>query len=214
MGDCGSDRSGDEPETQHLPRRHARRGVSLADDAGAASRQLCLREAAEPHRRLAGSAAPDGAGVAADDDACRHATARLRDAATDSPERRGPGRVRPGHGRRLEGEEPACSSSACRWSTRSTSCPTPRRCGWSSPARSSRCSTSGRCAPASTRRKRSTWPRWTRSRRCKSVHPQLGEFLGPPCVLRNGIVAPRCTEGTHFCGVPVWQSFPEAQRRL
>ena len=48
----------------------------------------------------------------------------------------------------------------------------------------------------------------------KSVHPQLGEFLGPPCVLRNGIVTPRCTEGTHFCGVPVWQSFPEAQRRL
>jgi thymidylate synthase ThyX len=47
-----------------------------------------------------------------------------------------------------------------------------------------------------------------------SVHPQLGEFLGPPCVLRNGIVAPRCTEGTHFCGVPVWQSFPKAERRL
>lgn len=48
----------------------------------------------------------------------------------------------------------------------------------------------------------------------QAVHPQLGAFLGPPCVLRNRIVSPRCTEGTHFCGVPVWQSFPNAQRRL
>jgi thymidylate synthase ThyX len=48
----------------------------------------------------------------------------------------------------------------------------------------------------------------------QSVHPQLGRFLGPPCVLRNRIAAPRCTEGTHFCGVPVWQSFPKAERRL
>ncbi len=48
----------------------------------------------------------------------------------------------------------------------------------------------------------------------QAVHPILGKFLGPPCVLRNRIVSPRCTEGTHFCGVPVWQSFPHAQRRL
>ena len=48
----------------------------------------------------------------------------------------------------------------------------------------------------------------------QAVHPQLGKFLGPPCVLRNRIVAPRCTEGTHFCGVPVWQNFPNAERRL
>jgi thymidylate synthase ThyX len=48
----------------------------------------------------------------------------------------------------------------------------------------------------------------------KAVHPQLGRFLGPPCVLRNRIIAPRCTEGTHFCGVPVWNSFPAAERRL
>lgn len=47
-----------------------------------------------------------------------------------------------------------------------------------------------------------------------AVHPRLGKFLGPPCVLRNRIVAPRCTEGSHFCGVPVWQSFPHAERRL
>jgi thymidylate synthase ThyX len=48
----------------------------------------------------------------------------------------------------------------------------------------------------------------------QAVHPQLGRFLGPPCVLRNRIVSPRCTEGTHFCGVPVWNSFPAAERRL
>jgi len=48
----------------------------------------------------------------------------------------------------------------------------------------------------------------------RDVHPQLGRYLGPPCVLRNRIVSPRCTEGTHFCGVPVWQSFPNAERRL
>ena len=48
----------------------------------------------------------------------------------------------------------------------------------------------------------------------QDVHPRLGRFLGPPCVLRNRIVSPRCTEGSHFCGVPVWNSFPQAVRRL
>jgi thymidylate synthase ThyX len=48
----------------------------------------------------------------------------------------------------------------------------------------------------------------------REVHPRLGKFLGPPCVLRNKVVSPRCTEGTHFCGVPVWNSFPAAVRRL
>ncbi len=48
----------------------------------------------------------------------------------------------------------------------------------------------------------------------RATHPRLGRYLGPPCVLRNKIVSPRCTEGTHFCGVPVWNSFPHAQRRL
>jgi thymidylate synthase ThyX len=45
-------------------------------------------------------------------------------------------------------------------------------------------------------------------------HPRLGRFIGPPCVVRNGHIAPRCTEGTHFCGVPVWNSYPNAVRRL
>lgn len=48
----------------------------------------------------------------------------------------------------------------------------------------------------------------------RGVHPRIARFLGPPCVLRNKVVSPRCTEGTHFCGVPVWNSFPHAVRRL
>jgi thymidylate synthase ThyX len=45
-------------------------------------------------------------------------------------------------------------------------------------------------------------------------HPQIARYVGPPCVVRNGLISPRCTEGTHFCGVPVWRSFPEVERRL
>jgi thymidylate synthase ThyX len=48
----------------------------------------------------------------------------------------------------------------------------------------------------------------------RGVHPRLAKFLGPPCVLRNRVVAPRCTEGPRFCGVPVWLTFPHAERRL
>ena len=48
----------------------------------------------------------------------------------------------------------------------------------------------------------------------RSAHPRLGRYIGPPCVIRNGLVSPRCTEGTHFCGVPVWRDFPAAVRRL
>jgi thymidylate synthase ThyX len=45
-------------------------------------------------------------------------------------------------------------------------------------------------------------------------HPRLARHLGPPCVVRNGLVSPRCTEGTHFCGVPVWRDWPHVDRRL
>jgi thymidylate synthase ThyX len=48
----------------------------------------------------------------------------------------------------------------------------------------------------------------------RAVHPRLGRYIGPPCVIRNGLVSPRCTEGTHFCGVPVWRDFPAAVRKL
>jgi thymidylate synthase ThyX len=48
----------------------------------------------------------------------------------------------------------------------------------------------------------------------RAVHPRLGRHIGPPCVVRNGLISPRCTEGSHFCGVPVWRDFPNAVRRL
>jgi thymidylate synthase ThyX len=48
----------------------------------------------------------------------------------------------------------------------------------------------------------------------RAAHPRIGRYIGPPCVVRNGLVSPRCTEGSHFCGVPVWKDFPVAVRRL
>jgi thymidylate synthase ThyX len=48
----------------------------------------------------------------------------------------------------------------------------------------------------------------------RAAHPRIGRHIGPPCVIRNGLVSPRCTEGSHFCGVPVWRDFPNAIRRL
>ena len=159
-------RPGDEPGAEPLSARHPERLVSLAADAGAAPRDLRVREAAESHRRLAGSAPPHGAGVAAADDVCRHRAARLHHAAAD---RRRTRARRPCTTRRCARRgrpRTGCWRSACRSSSRSTCCRTPRRCGSSSRDRCWRCCTSGRCAPASTRRRRSTWRRWTRSSRC------------------------------------------------
>jgi thymidylate synthase ThyX len=48
----------------------------------------------------------------------------------------------------------------------------------------------------------------------RAVHPRLAAHIGPPCAIRNGLVSPRCTEGTHFCGVPVWRDWPRVERRL
>jgi thymidylate synthase ThyX len=48
----------------------------------------------------------------------------------------------------------------------------------------------------------------------REKHPRLARYVGPPCVVRNGLISPRCTEGSHFCGIPVWRSFPDAVRRL
>jgi hypothetical protein len=47
-----------------------------------------------------------------------------------------------------------------------------------------------------------------------AVHPELTRFVGPPCSVRSGLVSPRCTEGDHFCGVPVWKQFPDVTRRI
>ena len=48
----------------------------------------------------------------------------------------------------------------------------------------------------------------------RAVHPSLVRHVGPPCTVRTGLVRPRCTEGSHFCGVPVWRSFPNIERRI
>jgi len=48
----------------------------------------------------------------------------------------------------------------------------------------------------------------------RAVHPELVRHVGPPCVVRNRLVSPKCTEGTHFCGIPVWRQFPEIDRRI
>jgi thymidylate synthase ThyX len=48
----------------------------------------------------------------------------------------------------------------------------------------------------------------------REVHPQLMRHVGPPCATRSGLVRPRCTEGSHFCGIPVWRSFPDVERRI
>jgi thymidylate synthase ThyX len=47
-----------------------------------------------------------------------------------------------------------------------------------------------------------------------AVHPRLVRHMGPPCVIRHGLVRPVCTEGEHFCGVVVWKSFPDVERPL
>lgn len=46
----------------------------------------------------------------------------------------------------------------------------------------------------------------------RRVHPAIARHIGPFCVLRNGISIPRCPEGDHFCGVPVWLHFPDVKR--
>ncbi len=48
----------------------------------------------------------------------------------------------------------------------------------------------------------------------RTAFPELGRYIGPPCVLRAGISTPVCTEGSHFCGVKVWLDFPNIQRRI
>jgi len=48
----------------------------------------------------------------------------------------------------------------------------------------------------------------------RALHPRLARHMGPPCVLRYSRITPTCTEGEHFCGVPVWRSFPDVVRPL
>ena len=44
--------------------------------------------------------------------------------------------------------------------------------------------------------------------------PELARYIGPPCYVRAGVASPICTEGSHFCGVKVWQQFPKIERRI
>jgi thymidylate synthase ThyX len=48
----------------------------------------------------------------------------------------------------------------------------------------------------------------------RAALPPLGRYLGPPCYIRAGVATPICTEGSHFCGVKVWQEFPKIKRRI
>lgn len=48
------------------------------------------------------------------------------------------------------------------------------------------------------------------------VHPRLTRRLGPPCVVRAGFyddpkIGP-CSEGDHWCGIKVWNNFPNVKR--
>ena len=48
----------------------------------------------------------------------------------------------------------------------------------------------------------------------RAALPGLARYIGPPCYVRAGIATPICTEGSHFCGVKVWQEFPHIERRI
>ena len=114
------------------------------------------------------------------------------------------------HGARRTG----CSSSACRSSSRCTCCRTRRRCGWWSRARSSRFLHKWTLRTCFNAQEEIYLASMDEVAQVREKHPQLARYVGPPCVVRNGLISPRCTEGTHFCGVPVWRSFPDVVRRL
>jgi thymidylate synthase ThyX len=48
----------------------------------------------------------------------------------------------------------------------------------------------------------------------RAALPEVARYIGPPCYVRAGIATPICTEGSHFCGVKVWQEFPNIERRI
>ena len=149
---------------------------------------LRVREAAEPHGRFAGSAPPHGAGVAAADDLCRHHGARVRHAAADPAESRGAGGLRAGDAGGVDGEEPAAARSACRSSSRSTCCPTPRRCGWSNRASFIALQHKWTLRTCFNAQEEIYLASMDEIAQVRDVHPRLARFLGPPCVLRNKIV--------------------------
>ncbi|MBI3933250.1 MAG: FAD-dependent thymidylate synthase, partial [Acidobacteria bacterium] len=48
----------------------------------------------------------------------------------------------------------------------------------------------------------------------RQLHPRLTQYVGPPCFIRHGLAYPVCTEGSHFCGIKVWETFPAVERKL
>jgi thymidylate synthase ThyX len=48
----------------------------------------------------------------------------------------------------------------------------------------------------------------------RALHPRLMRYIGPPCAIRHDVAQPVCTEGSHFCGVKVWENFPNVVRKL
>jgi thymidylate synthase ThyX len=48
----------------------------------------------------------------------------------------------------------------------------------------------------------------------RAALPSLARYIGPPCYLRANIATPICTEGSHFCGIKVWEQFPNIERRI
>ena len=51
-------------------------------------------------------------------------------------------------------------------------------------------------------------------RQVRELHPNLMRWAGPPCLPRANLVRPICTEGIRFCGVKVWQNWPQVERQL
>ncbi len=48
----------------------------------------------------------------------------------------------------------------------------------------------------------------------RAALPSFGRYLGPPCYVRAGVATPICTEGSHYCGIKVWEEFPKIERRI
>lgn len=50
----------------------------------------------------------------------------------------------------------------------------------------------------------------------RKKHPRLAKKLGPPCETREGLIEdPKigpCSEGDHWCGIKVWNNFPDVKR--
>jgi thymidylate synthase ThyX len=51
----------------------------------------------------------------------------------------------------------------------------------------------------------------------RAVNPRIAKYAGPPCVVRDGnvenhpVIGP-CSEGDHWCGIKVWNNWPNVKR--